>query len=169
MRATIDTSSVLDSIVVSIKYRYSYLYIRLHLHVQVIKKFPTLPFTLRAMDDERAAKMGIKECVNHELLLPYPVLYEKPGDQIAHVKFTILLLAGGTIKITGLPLPEGMFRSSEGKALPEDLAAILAAEPAKKRRNKKKSKKNKGGAGANAGNTSGGKNEAEEEDDDEDA
>lgn len=35
------------------------------------------------------------------------VLYEKAGDQIAHVKFTVLLQSGGTTKITGLPLPSG--------------------------------------------------------------
>ena len=35
------------------------------------------------------------------------VLYEKAGDQIAHVKFTVLLQSGGTTKITGLPLPTG--------------------------------------------------------------
>lgn len=55
----------------------------------------------------QAAKMGMKECVNHNLLLQYPVLYEKSNDHIAHVKFTILLQSGGTTKITGLPVPEG--------------------------------------------------------------
>ena len=35
------------------------------------------------------------------------MLYEKAGDQIAHVKFTVLLQSGGTTKITGLPLPTG--------------------------------------------------------------
>jgi hypothetical protein len=29
-------------------------------------------------------------------------MYDSSGDQIAHVKFTVLLLAGGTTKITGL-------------------------------------------------------------------
>ena len=35
------------------------------------------------------------------------VLYERTGDQIAHVKFTVLLQSGGTTKVTGLPLPSG--------------------------------------------------------------
>jgi curved DNA binding protein len=74
---------------------------------EVNKRYPTLPFSLRSFSDERAAKAGVRECVQHGLLLPYPALHEKPGAHIAHVKFTVLLLAGGTVKVTGLPLPEG--------------------------------------------------------------
>ena len=44
----------------------------------------------------------------------WQVLYERNGDMICHVKFTVLLLPGGTSKVTGLPLPEGQF-VSEGK------------------------------------------------------
>ena len=33
--------------------------------------------------------------MNHGLLTPYPVLQEKPGDFIAHIKFTVLLLPSG--------------------------------------------------------------------------
>ena len=31
-------------------------------------------FNLRALDDEKKAKMGINECVNHGLITPFPVL-----------------------------------------------------------------------------------------------
>jgi methionine aminopeptidase len=74
---------------------------------EVNKRYPTLPFSLRSFDDERGAKAGVRECVQHGLLLPYPALHEKPGAHIAHVKFTVLLLASGTVKITGMSLPEG--------------------------------------------------------------
>jgi len=33
----------------------------------------------RALEDEKKARLGIGECVNHELMIPYPVLYEKDG------------------------------------------------------------------------------------------
>lgn len=33
---------------------------------------------LRALEEKRA-RLGLVECVNHELLQPYPVLHEKPG------------------------------------------------------------------------------------------
>mmetsp|Transcript_6073 Transcript_6073/g.6215 ORF Transcript_6073/g.6215 Transcript_6073/m.6215 type:complete len:413 (+) Transcript_6073:131-1369(+) len=104
---------------------------------EVNKRFPTLPFSLRSLPDEKAAKMGMRECVNHNLLLQYPVLFEKKEDQIAHVKFTVLLQSGGTSKITGLSLPEGF--ASPDVVLPEEIVALLAeAGPKKKNRSNKK-------------------------------
>ena len=93
-----------------------------------------------ASEDERTAKLGVKECVSHELVAPYQVLYERPGSFICHVKFTILLMPGGNTKITGIELPTGQF-VSEGKTLHADTAAVLATEmkKKKKRSNKKKS------------------------------
>ncbi|AQK85441.1 ERBB-3 BINDING PROTEIN 1 [Zea mays] len=44
--------------------------------------------------------------MNHELLQPYPVLHEKPGDLVAHIKFTVLLMPNGSDKITSHPLQE---------------------------------------------------------------
>ena len=38
----------------------------------------------------------MKECVQHDLLQPYPVLWEKEGDYVAHVKFTVLVMPNGT-------------------------------------------------------------------------
>ena len=44
----------------------------------VNKRFPTMPFSARSFD-ETAVKMGVRECVTHELLAAYPVLIERPG------------------------------------------------------------------------------------------
>lgn len=41
---------------------------------EVNKKFPTLPFSIRGFEDLTGAKVGIKECLNHELIMSYPVL-----------------------------------------------------------------------------------------------
>merc|ERR1711920_173626 len=71
---------------------------------EVSKRFPTLPFTLRAIEDEQVARVGVSEAKRHELLEEYPVLKEKDGDIVAQFKFTVLLLPGGTKRITGLPL-----------------------------------------------------------------
>jgi hypothetical protein len=70
---------------------------------EVNKKSPTLPFSLRSMGDEKAARMGVRECVTHGLMQPYPVLHERKGDFVAHVKFTVVLLPNGTLQVTGLP------------------------------------------------------------------
>jgi hypothetical protein len=41
---------------------------------EVEKKFDAMCFNLRTLDDEKKAKMGINECVNHGLITPFPVL-----------------------------------------------------------------------------------------------
>merc|ERR1712060_488855 len=71
---------------------------------EVNRRFPALPFTLRAIEDEQVARVGVSEARRHELLEEYPVLHEKLGEVVAQFKFTVLLFPGGTKKITGLPL-----------------------------------------------------------------
>lgn len=49
-------------------------------YAEVAKKYGCMPFNLRSFEDERSVKMGVVECVNHKLLNPFQVLYEKPGE-----------------------------------------------------------------------------------------
>jgi curved DNA binding protein len=114
---------------------------------EINKRFPTLPFPLRAFPDEKAAKMGTREMVTNQLLLPYPVLYERNGDLIGHVKFTILLQTGGTSKVTGLEMPPGFVNEPKDK-LPDDIVALLAEEFGKKKKDRKKKAAGGGGAAA---------------------
>merc|ERR1712113_744602 len=69
---------------------------------EVNRRFPALPFSLRAIEDEQVARVGVSEAKRHELLEEYPVLREREGQVVAQFKFTLLLLPGGTKKITGL-------------------------------------------------------------------
>lgn len=112
---------------------------------EVSKRFPSLPFTLRALgEDERQARMGVVECVNHGLLHPYPVLYEKEGDHIAHFKFTVLLLPSGNLKVTGMDLPDNVHTD---KALPDELRKVLEKSVSGGSKKKRKKNKKKGGEG----------------------
>jgi curved DNA binding protein len=111
---------------------------------EVDKKFPTLPFTLRHFDDEKQAKIGITECQNHGLLIPYHSLIEKKDAHVAHFKCTVLLLPSGTVKVTGLPLPS-YFKTDkqadeETIAILNDIAEREAKKAAKKAAKKKKKK-----------------------------
>ncbi|CAA2961455.1 ERBB-3 BINDING PROTEIN 1 [Olea europaea subsp. europaea] len=72
---------------------------------EISEKFRIMPFTARALEEKRA-RLGIVECMNHDLLEPYPVLYEKPGDLVAHIKFTVLLMPNGSDRITTHNLQE---------------------------------------------------------------
>merc|ERR1711972_1215511 len=79
---------------------------------EVNRRFPVLPFTLRSIEDEQVARVGVSEARRHELLEDYPVLKEKDGQFVAQFKFTVLLLPGGTKRITGLPLDDKQVCSS---------------------------------------------------------
>lgn len=45
----------------------------------------------RALEEKRA-RLGLVECVNHDLLQPYPVLHEKPGKILCKTDYTESLL-----------------------------------------------------------------------------
>ena len=107
------------------------------------RKFPTMPFSLRYLETEVDAvnRLGVRECVNHGLIAAYPVLTERPGDQIAHVKFTVMLLPNGTVKVTGLDFPEGFSREAAAGPLPEDIAKLIAVDETQAALEKKKAKK----------------------------
>ena len=92
---------------------------------EVDRKFTSMPFTLRALEDEKKAKLGVIECVTHKLLEPFNVLYEKEGELVAQFKQTVLLTSSGTQRITGLPLDLSLFES-EHKVEDETLKSLLA-------------------------------------------
>merc|ERR1711972_545641 len=95
---------------------------------EVNRRFPALPFTLRAIEDEQVARIGVSEAKRHELLEEYPVLKEKPEECIAQFKFTVLLLPGGTKKITGLPLGKLEKQvKSQCEVKDEELKKLLAS------------------------------------------
>jgi len=108
---------------------------------QVQEKSPTLPFSLRSFDDAKTARVGIVECVKHDLVSPFPVLAEREGDHTAHFKFTAMMLASGTLKATGLGLAASL-RSDKLDTLPADLKAMLAV-PSFVNKNKKKKKRSR--------------------------
>jgi|UPI00049172E1 curved DNA binding protein len=121
---------------------------------EINKKYPSLPFSIAAFDDTRQSKMGVVECVKHNMLHTYPVLFEKEGDHIVHVKFTALVLPNGTSKITSGPADIVSACKSEKKLdadsqkLVEELAALELAKAERKKNKKKKKKKKKKKAAA---------------------
>lgn len=106
-------------------------------------RFPTFPFTIRAMD-EKTVRLGIVECAKHQLVHGYPVLFEKEGETLAHLKFTCLIMPTGTIKLSGLPINVDQFKT-ENKLKDEELVKVMATSAGKKKK-KNKNKKKKGDA-----------------------
>ncbi|KAI7696060.1 hypothetical protein SSS_04613 [Sarcoptes scabiei] len=105
------------------------------------KKFANMPFTLRALENEQKARMGVVECVKHKLLEPYSVLYDKETETIAQFKFTVLLMPSGSHKITGLPFDTALCES-EHSIQDESLKALLGKGISNKSSKKKKKNKN---------------------------
>lgn len=104
----------------------------------VDKKFGVMPFTLRYFEDEVKAKMGLKECLNHKLIEPFPVLHEKEGEFVAQFKFTVLLMPTRSHKITGLPLDISAYKTTH-KVEDESIVKLLqSSNPTTSKQKKKK-------------------------------
>jgi hypothetical protein len=46
---------------------------------EVTYRYSTMPFNLRSFRITKKARLALVECVNHKMVKPYKVLYEKPG------------------------------------------------------------------------------------------
>jgi len=109
------------------------------------KRFSTMPFTLRMFEDEKKARMGVVECVKHQLVEPFNVLYERDNEVVAQFKFTVLLMPNGPMKITGLPFDPSLYES-EFSVQDEELKTLLATSASRKAAKKKKKKAEKAAA-----------------------
>ena len=107
---------------------------------EVCNKFTMMPFTLRAFEDEKQAKLGVVECVKHGLLEPYNVLWDKEGEFVAQFKFTLLLMPNGPIRITQGPAFDMDIVESENSVQDEDIKTMLASSVSRKAQKKKKKK-----------------------------
>ena len=56
---------------------------------EVVKKFGTFPFSLRQLDDERAGKIGVVECVRMNVLREYKPAAEADGEPVSRLLTTI--------------------------------------------------------------------------------
>jgi methionine aminopeptidase len=110
---------------------------------EVGKRFPTLPFSLRAFD-ETVGRVGVSEANRHELLHSYPVLQEKPSEFVAHFKYTVLLLPGGTKKITGVDFTQAAALPTAGPVKDEEVLKLLMTSAKPKKNKKKKAKEVEG-------------------------
>uniref|UniRef100_A0A8C3NKP7 Peptidase M24 domain-containing protein n=1 Tax=Geospiza parvula TaxID=87175 RepID=A0A8C3NKP7_GEOPR len=119
---------------------------------EVERRFDTMPFTLRALEDEKKARMGVVECAKHELLQPFNVLYEKEGEFVAQFKFTVLLMPNGPMRITSGPFEPELYKS-DLEVQDGELKALLQSSASRKTQKKKKKKASKNAENATTGET----------------
>ena len=77
--------------------------------------------------------------MDHDLLVPYPILTEKPGNYVAQFKFTVMITKGKTTALTGLPIDESLFKSDLA-INDEGILNLLALSMDKKEQKKEKKK-----------------------------
>ncbi|KAA8497497.1 ERBB-3 Binding protein 1 [Porphyridium purpureum] len=102
---------------------------------EIDNKFQFFPFVLRALSDEKRGKLGISEALKHEMVIGYPVLYEKEGALIARAKFTVFILPKYSLRITTFDTPP--VQDSEKQIedqLVKDLLALSVGKPEKKKK-----------------------------------
>jgi len=102
------------------------------------KRFPTLPFAIRSFEDTTAAKVGVKECLEHDLLCAYPVLKEKEGEYVAQFMSTVCVLPRQTVVLAGaLPFDEAKYEPENPLKTP-GVMELVKKELWKKDNKKKK-------------------------------
>jgi curved DNA binding protein len=90
---------------------------------EVQNKFNMMAFNIRSLDDEKKTRMGLVECITHQLVIPYDILCEKEGELVALYKFTIALTSSGSVLLTNPPRVEHV--KSEFKITDAGTKAIL--------------------------------------------
>jgi len=116
---------------------------------EINKRFPTFPFAVRSLETKNA-RFGLKECLDHELLAPYPMLMEKDGETVVHFKFTALITPSGTVKISGLNVDPKLVVQSEHKVTNQEVLDVLKTSSKKQDKKKKKKTDKKDAAPAEA-------------------
>lgn len=104
------------------------------------KKAGAFPFTLRSMEDIKKARMGLSECVNHQLITPYEVMYDKPGQFVAQFFTTIALTKTGTLKFSGAQVPDFENQVKTEKKIENEDIKQLISQPLKTNKKKKAAK-----------------------------
>jgi len=106
---------------------------------EVQKKAGPFPFNVRVLEDEKRARMGLQEAVQHSLVRPYEVVYTPPNTFVAAFHFTIALLSGGPALLTHPPVwykPEVV--RTEKDLEDEELKELLTRRLRESKKQKKK-------------------------------
>lgn len=107
---------------------------------EINNKFGTMGFSLRAMEDEKKARMGIVELQTHRLVNGYPILQTKEDEHVAHFMYTVLMMPSGPTRITKDFYDESIVKA-DLSIKDEEINNLLKTPIKKAKKNKKKSSK----------------------------
>ncbi|KAB8289806.1 hypothetical protein EYC80_010439 [Monilinia laxa] len=107
---------------------------------EVVKKFGTFPFSLRQLESERDAKVGVVECVRGNVFRQYEVVGDKDLEPVGRLLTTIAITKNGLQKIASPPEPDLSKFKTDKKITDEEILKILE-QPLAKEKKKKTGKK----------------------------
>jgi len=119
---------------------------------EAVKRFGTFPFSLRQIEDEKVAKVGVVECVRGGVLRQYEVVAEKDSKPVARLFSTVAVTKNGLQRLAAPPAIDLEKVKSDKKIEDEEILKILEQSLGKTsvKKNKKKKKPAKKADGAEA-------------------
>ncbi|KAF3770573.1 hypothetical protein M406DRAFT_96877 [Cryphonectria parasitica EP155] len=108
---------------------------------EVQKKFNMFPFSLRQLEDEKDAKVGVVECVRSGIFRQYELVGEKDNSPVARTWTTIeiAITKNGITKVGAPPAWDLTKFKTDKKITDEEILKILE-QPLSKNKGKKKKK-----------------------------
>ncbi|KAJ5102171.1 hypothetical protein NUU61_004393 [Penicillium alfredii] len=114
---------------------------------EIVKKFGTFPFSLRQLDDEKAAKVGVVECVRGGVLRQYEPAGDADNAPVSRLLTTIAITKNGITKLAAANAPDLSQFKTDKKIEDEEILKILEQPLARSTGNKKNKNKKKKATG----------------------
>ncbi|KAH8696695.1 curved DNA-binding protein [Talaromyces proteolyticus] len=107
---------------------------------EIVKKFGTFPFSLRQLDDEKAAKVGVVECVRGGVVRQYEPAGDSDNEPVSRLLTTVAITKNGLTRLAAPPAPDLTKFKTDKKIEDQEILEILEQplSKAKKSSNKKK-------------------------------
>lgn len=111
-----------------------------HAALQEFKSKVSGPFpaNVKIFDNPRKVRVGLIECANHDIVLPYDIMQGRANDFIAQYFTTVAITEKGLVKYTS-PTFTPEFYTTDKKVQDEELAKLIATPlPSTQKKKKKK-------------------------------
>ncbi|GEQ66507.1 hypothetical protein JCM33374_g170 [Metschnikowia sp. JCM 33374] len=99
------------------------------------------PANVKIFDQPRKVRVGLIECSNHEVVLPYDIMEDKSSEYIAQFFTTVAITSKGIVKYTSPSFDTSLY-STEKKLEDEELVSLIATPLPVQNKKKKKQTKN---------------------------
>ncbi|KAL6249250.1 hypothetical protein RBB50_004313 [Rhinocladiella similis] len=110
---------------------------------EIVKKFGTFPFSLRQLEDEKAAKVGVIESIRAGVLREYKPSAEADGSPVSRLFTTVAITKNGLTRLAAPPALDLDSIKSDKKIEDEEILKILERPTSKSTGSKSKNKKKK--------------------------